>query len=106
MQQAGQMQPEVLQAEQIDHAEQREGSIPYTPEPDHVHEGKPDAPCPAQQRMQPRAAANADAGTARQADAAPALTLDFADSRSVVQGVIMSEVLRRPQFVNGRRVIR
>ena len=35
----------------------------------------------------------------------PGLTLNFSDSQSLVQGVIMGEVLRRPEFKNGRRVI-
>lgn len=38
-------------------------------------------------------------------DTVPGLTLNFSNSQSLVQGVIMGEVLRRPEFKNGRRVI-
>lgn len=101
-----QEQHDLLQAEQTKDSEQWQGSIPYTPEPAHVHEGKAEAPCPAQQRIQPRVAMQPDTPRAMPGNATPAISLDFANSSSVLQGVVMSEVLRRPEFVNGRRVIR
>lgn len=74
--------------------------------PDHEHEGK-DPSCPALNPEQHRPALRTE--TEQKAAPAPvqipALNIAF-DRQSVVQGVIMSEVLTRPTFKNGRRVIR
>ena len=79
------------------------GSIEMPPAEPHEHEGKP-MPCPAEEREQPRPR------PARQAPAPAAaksagLQLYFSQN-SVVQAVVMAEILKRPEFKNGRRTIR
>lgn len=81
----------------------RDGSIDMPPMEPHEHEGKP-LPCPAEERelSRPRPAAQANV----QMPVRPAgLQLNFSRN-SVVQGVVMAEVLSRPKFDHGRRVIR
>lgn len=81
----------------------RDGSIDMPPMEPHEHEGKP-MPCPAEERELPRPRPAAQAAV--QPPARPAaLQLNFSRN-SVVQGVVMAEVLRRPQYEHGRRVIR
>lgn len=81
----------------------RDGSIVMPPMEAHEHEGKP-LPCPAEERERPRPWHAAQA--AAQTSARPAaLRLNFSRS-SVVQAVVMAEVLSRPKYENGRRVIR
>lgn len=95
-------------AEGVLHAAPAEEGIkkPVEAVPDHEHEGK-DPSCPALNPAQHRPALRAE--TEQKAAPAPvqipALNIAF-DRQSVVQGVIMSEVLTRPTFKNGRRVIR
>lgn len=57
----------------------------------HQHEGKPDAPCPAEE---PRPSQRHDEKPA--APSIPGLNLTF-DRNSVVQGFVMSEILNRPR---------
>ncbi|MBQ7519382.1 MAG: hypothetical protein IJU12_03615 [Clostridia bacterium] len=97
--------PEPLKAreEEPDEDSDRDGSIDMPPMEPHEHEGKP-MPCPAEERELPRPRPAAQ--TAVTAPARPAaLQLNFRRN-SVVQGVVMAEVLTRPKFQNGRRVIR
>ncbi len=58
---------------------------------DHMHEGKAEAPCPAEEI---RPSLRADEKPA--APAVPGLKLSF-DRNSVVQGFVMSEILNRPR---------
>lgn len=97
--------PEPLKAqkEEPDEDSERDGSIDMPPMEPHEHEGKP-MPCPAEERELPRPRPAAQ--TAVTAPVRPAaLQLNF-NRNSVVQGVVMAEVLTRPKFQNGRRVIR
>ena len=89
-----------------DEADEWDGSIEMAPETPHTHEGK-EAPCPAEERAKPRPhpATQHQETPDLACDTVPGLTLNFSDSQSLVQGVIMGEVLRRPEFKNGRRVI-
>ena len=81
----------------------RDGSIDMPPMEPHEHEGKP-LPCPAEERELPRPRPAAQANV--QMPVRPAgLQLNFSRN-SVVQGVVMAEVLSRPKFDHGRRVIR
>ncbi len=83
-----------------------QGSIVIPPAEPHTHEG-PDPSCPAEQYEVNRPAVRADRER-RQTPAqvkVPGLSLSL-DSHSLVQSVIMSEVLTRPAFRNGRRIIR
>lgn len=60
--------------------------------PDHRHEGKSEAPCPAtEKRPSERRDENAAA-----APAIPGLKLTF-DRNTVLQGFVMSEILNRPR---------
>lgn len=105
-----QAQPKVEQLKMEDfdsgEADGWEGSIQMPSEPPHTHEGK-DPSCPAQERAKPRPhpASQHREMPDLACDTVPGLTLDFSNSQSLVQGVIMGEVLRRPEFKNGRRVI-
>ena len=105
-----QAQPKVEQLKledfDADEADEWDGSIEMAPETPHTHEGK-EAPCPAEERAKPRPhpATQHQETPDLACDTVPGLTLNFSDSQSLVQGVIMSEVLRRPEFKNGRRVI-
>ena len=105
-----QMQPkaEQLKMEDFDSddADSWDGSIEMAPETPHTHEGK-DASCPEEERAKPRPhpALHHQEMPDLACDTAPGLTLNFSNSQSLVQGVIMGEVLRRPEFKNGRRVI-
>lgn len=65
----------------------------------HQHEGKPDIPCPAIEREKPRVKPETPQTPA--APVIPGLNLTF-DRNSVVQGVVMSEILNRPR-VGARR---
>ena len=89
-----------------DEADEWDGSIEEAPQTPHTHEGK-DASCPAEERAKPRPhpAMQHQEMPDLACDTVPGLTLNFSNSQSLVQGVIMSEVLRRPEFKNGRRVI-
>lgn len=58
---------------------------------DHIHEGKAEAPCPAEEI---RPSLRVDEKPA--APAVPGLKLSF-DRNSVVQGFLMSEILNRPR---------
>lgn len=105
-----QAQPKVEQLKledfDADEADEWDGSIEMAPETPHTHEGK-EAPCPAEERAKPRPhpATQHQETPDLACDTVPGLTLNFSDSQSLVQGVIMGEVLRRPEFKNGRRVI-
>lgn len=105
-----QAQPKVEQLKledfDSDEADEWDGSIEMAPETPHTHEGK-EAPCPAEERAKPRPhpATQHQETSDLACDTVPGLTLNFSDSQSLVQGVIMGEVLRRPEFKNGRRVI-
>ena len=69
----------------------------------HEHEGKP-MPCPADEReaLRPR-----PAELANQPETVRPNQLQVVFSKNaVLEGVIMSEVLKRPEFRNGRRVYR
>ena len=105
-----QAQPKVEQLKledfDSDEADEWDGSIEMAPETPHTHEGK-EAPCPAEERAKPRPhpATQHQETPDLACDTVPGLTLNFSDSQSLVQGVIMGEVLRRPEFKNGRRVI-
>lgn len=93
----------------FDHGEKEEswrGSIEMMPEESHVHEGKDPESCPAAEREKGRADVKQAEPPIPALNAAPGLTLNFSDGQSILQGVVMSEVLRRPEFVNGHRVIR
>lgn len=97
--------PEPAQAPQapVLEAMDRDGSIDMPPMEPHEHEGKP-LPCPAEERELPRPRPAAQANV--QMPVPPAgLQLNFSRN-SVVQGVVMAEVLSRPKFDHGRRVIR
>lgn len=84
-------------------AERKDGSIDMPPIEPHEHEGKP-MPCPAEERELPRPRPAQQAQPVSAASGA-GWSLDFSRS-GVVQGVVMAEVLSRPKFENGRRVIR
>ena len=85
------------------HKEERDGSIRMPPREEHEHEGKP-MPCPADEREAPRPR---PAELAAQPAAAQPKQLQVAFTQNaVLEGVIMSEVLKRPEFRNGRRVYR
>ena len=85
------------------HKEERDGSIDMPPREAHEHEGKP-MPCPADERETPRPR-SADLET--QPVAAQPHRLEIAFSQNaVLEGVIMSEILKRPEFRDGRRVYR
>lgn len=105
-----QAQPKVEQLKledfDADEADEWDGSIEMAPETPHTHEGK-EAPCPAEERAKPRPhpATQHQETPDLACDTVPGLALNFSDSQSLVQGVIMGEVLRRPEFKNGRRVI-
>ena len=105
-----QAQPKVEQLKledfDADEADEWDGSIEMAPETPHTHEGK-EAPCPAEERAKPRPhpATQHQETPDLACDTVPGLTLNFSDSQSLVQGVIMGEVLRRQEFKNGRRVI-
>ncbi len=105
-----QAQPKVEQLKledfDSDEADEWDGSIEMAPETPHTHEGK-EALCPAEERAKPRPhpATQHQETPDLACDTVPGLTLNFSDSQSLVQGVIMGEVLRRPEFKNGRRVI-
>ena len=105
-----QAQPKVeklkLEDFDADEADEWDGSIEMAPETPHTHEGK-EAPCPAEERAKPRPhpATQHQETPDLACDTVPGLTLNFSNSQSLVQGVIMGEVLRRPEFKNGRRVI-
>lgn len=105
-----QAQPKVEQLKledfDADEADEWDGSIEMAPETPHTHEGK-EAPCPAEERAKPRPhpATQHQETPDLACDTVPGLTLNFSDSQRLVQGVIMGEVLRRPEFKNGRRVI-
>lgn len=105
-----QMQPkaEQLKMEDFDSddADSWDGSIEMAPETPHTHEGK-DASCPEEERAKPRPhpALHHQEMPDLACDTVPGLTLNFSNRQSLVQGVIMGEVLRRPEFKNGRRVI-
>lgn len=92
-------EPQVLSFEEFE----RDGSIDMpAPEP-HEHEGKP-LPCPAEERQKPRPR---PAQMAPKAAPAPNAGVQLAFSKnSLVQAVVMAEILKRPRFENGRRVIR
>lgn len=105
-----QAQPKVEQLKledfDSDEADEWDGSIEMASETPHTHEGK-EAPCPAEERAKPRPhpATQHQETPDLACDTVPGLTLNFSNSQSLVQGVIMGEVLRRPEFKNGRRVI-
>lgn len=85
------------------HKEERDGSIRMPPREAHEHEGKP-MPCPADEREAPRPR---PAELAAQQEAVQPKQLQVAFTQNaVLEGVIMSEVLKRPEFRNGRRVYR
>lgn len=90
-------------AKEEDRWEQGGGSIEMPPMEAHEHEGKP-LPCPAEERERPRPRPSQMAPTE---DRQPqgGLQLDFSKNQ-VVQAVVMAEILKRPEFKNGRRVIR
>ena len=98
-------EPEIEQPLSFESFEQaeRDGSIEMPAHEPHEHEGKP-LPCPAEEREQPRPR---PAQLAPKGQAAPrtALQLSFRQN-NVLQAVVMSEILNRPRFENGRRVIR
>ena len=79
------------------------GSIELPPVEAHEHEGKP-MPCPAEERekSRPRPSQLAPKETEQKPQG---LQLSFS-LNSLVQAAVMSEILRRPEFRNGRRVIR
>lgn len=82
---------------------ERDGSIIMPPIEPHEHEGKP-LPCPAQEREKPRprpCELAREEENARKSKPAPLFT-----PNAMVQAVVMSEILNRPRFENGRRVIR
>lgn len=84
-------------------AELRDGSIEMPAIEPHEHEGKIQE-CPAVERQQPRPRP-AKMAPAEKQEPAPGLQLEFAKG-SLVQAVVMAEILKRPEFRNGRRVIR
>ncbi len=85
------------------HKEERDGSINMPPREAHEHEGKP-MPCPADEREAPRPR---PAELANQPETVRPNQLQVVFSKNaVLEGVIMSEVLKRPEFHNGRRVYR
>ena len=98
--------PKQMEDFDSDEADSWDGSIEMAPEPPHTHEGK-DVSCPEEERAKPRPhpALQHQEMPDLACDTVPGLTLDFSNSQSLVQGVIMGEVLRRPEFKNGRRVI-
>ena len=81
----------------------QDGSIEMPAIEAHTHEGKP-MPCPAEEREKPRPRPS-QLAPARKAAKARGLQLNFA-ANSVVQSVVTAEILKRPEFKNGRRVIR
>jgi len=83
--------------------EERDGSIDMPPMEPHEHEGKP-MPCPAEERERPRPRPSQVAAQAAHATQA-GLQLSF-NQKNMVQAVVMAEVLQRPRFDRGRRVIR
>ena len=88
---------------------ERDGSITMPPMEPHEHEGKP-MPCPAEERRKPRPRpsqmADAEQRKAeRKTKGTKGLQLDFGGN-SMVQSVVMAEILKRPEYKNGRRVIR
>ena len=91
--------PQVVAFEDFD----KDGSIEMPVHEPHEHEGKP-MPCPAEEREKPRVRPSQQAPQ-QQAAAQPALQLNFSQD-SLVQATIMAEILKRPEFRNGRRVIR
>lgn len=92
-----------LAAEEDEAWEHGGGSIELPPVEAHEHEGKP-MPCPAEEREKPRPRPSQLAP--KETEQKPqGLQLSFSQS-SLVQAAVMSEILRRPQFRNGRRVIR
>ena len=84
-------------------AEIRDGSIEMPAIEPHEHEGKIQE-CPAVERQQPRPRP-AKMAPAEKKEPAPGLQLEFAKG-GLVQAVVMAEILKRPEFRNGRRVIR
>ena len=81
----------------------REGSIEMPPVEPQVHEGKP-MPCPAEEREKPRPRPSQMAPEDKTVKRRE-LRLSFAGN-SVMQSVVMAEILKRPEFKNGRRIIR
>lgn len=73
---------------------QQEKSMKKTPVQDHVHEGRQDVLCPAEERemlrQTPVSPKKSDAPTI------PGLNLKF-DNNTVLQGFVMSEILNRPR---------
>ena len=90
---------DVLPYEEFEH----DGSIEMPAMEAHEHEGKPMA-CPAEERAKPRPRPSKLAPQKPQPKRA-GLQLSF-NANSVVQAAVMAEVLKRPEFRNGRRVIR
>lgn len=85
------------------HKEERDGSIHMPPREEHEHEGKP-MPCPADEREAPRPRPLELAAQPVTAHSEQ-LKVSFTQN-AVLEGVIMSEVLKRPEFRNGHRVYR
>ena len=83
--------------------EEKGGSIVMPPMEAHEHEGKP-MPCPAEEREAPRPRPSQQT-PGKSAPAVPGLQPSFSRN-SVLQAVVMSEILKRPEFRDGRRVIR
>ena len=81
----------------------RDGSIDMPAREPHEHEGKP-MPCPADEREAPRPRPSQLAPSP--ADTQPGAVQIAFSKNSMVQAVVMAEVLKRPEFKNGRRVIR
>ncbi|MBQ9195805.1 MAG: hypothetical protein IJ157_01080 [Clostridia bacterium] len=82
---------------------ERDGSIEMPAIEPHEHEGKP-MPCPAEEREMPRQRPSQQAAMPVMVRK-QGLQLNFAPD-SVTQAVVMAEILKRPAFKNGRRVIR
>ncbi len=93
----------------FDHDEKEEswrGSIEMTPEEPHLHEGKDPTSCPATEREQDCTDIRQHESSNPAPNKVPGLVLNFSDRQSILHGVVMSEVLRRPEFINGHRIIR
>lgn len=89
----------ILQKAQTEEAVIAQETVkPAVFEQPHEHEGKKDVPCPAEEREKPRPVENKV--SVQPAPVIPGLNLKF-DRNSVLQGVVMSEILNRPRV--GRR---
>jgi len=106
-QQAAAKSEPVRSAYQPVRSRMKTGSITMPkPEP-HVHEGKP-MPCPAEERefVRPETIAPRRVAAAKTTAKSESGLDSLFTQQGVVNGVIMSEILNRPKFENGRRVIR